>query len=47
MGHRQRVKAGGRIVTTLANEMKRRDARYGLISICAAGAMAAGMILER
>ena len=38
---------GGRIVTTLANEMKRRDARYGLISICAAGGMAAAMILER
>lgn len=38
---------GGRIVTTLANELKRRDARYGLISICAAGAMAAAMILER
>ena len=38
---------GGRIVTTLANEMKRRDAKYGLVSICAAGAMAAAMILER
>ncbi|MFQ5649115.1 MAG: acetyl-CoA C-acyltransferase [bacterium] len=38
---------GGRIVTTLANEMKRRRARYGLVSICAAGAMAAAMILER
>lgn len=38
---------GGRIVTTLANEMQRRDARYGLVSICAAGAMAAAMILER
>ncbi len=38
---------GGRIVTTLANEMKRRGARYGLLSICAAGAMAAAMILER
>lgn len=38
---------GGRIVTTLANEMKRRNARYGLVSICAAGAMAAAMILER
>jgi acetyl-CoA acetyltransferase family protein len=38
---------GVRIVTTLANEMKRRDARYGLISICAAGAMAQAMILER
>ncbi|HEX9627425.1 MAG TPA: acetyl-CoA C-acyltransferase [Acidiferrobacterales bacterium] len=38
---------GGRIVTSLANEMRRRGARYGLISICAAGAMAAAMILER
>ncbi len=38
---------GGRIVTTLANEMQRRDLQYGLISICAAGAMAAAMILER
>src|SRR5258706_8285841 len=31
---------GGRILTTLANEMARRNARYGLISMCAAGAMA-------
>ncbi len=38
---------GGRIVTTLANEMRRRNARYGLVSICAAGGMAAAMILER
>jgi acetyl-CoA acetyltransferase family protein len=38
---------GARIVTTLANEMHRRKARYGLVSICAAGAMAAAMILER
>ena len=38
---------GARIMTTLANEMTRRNARYGLISICAAGAMAAAMILER
>lgn len=38
---------GVRIATTLANEMKRRNARYGLISICAAGAMAQAMILER
>ena len=38
---------GGRIITTLANEMKRRNAKYGLISICAAGAMAGAMILER
>lgn len=38
---------GARIVTTLAGEMARRGARYGLVSICAAGAMAAAMILER
>lgn len=38
---------GSRIATTLANEMKRRDAKYGLISVCAAGGMACAMILER
>ncbi len=38
---------GARIVTTLANEMKRRDVKYGLVSICAAGAQASAMILER
>jgi acetyl-CoA acetyltransferase family protein len=38
---------GARIVTTLANEMKRRDAKYGLVSICAAGAQASALILER
>ncbi len=38
---------GARIVTTLANEMRRRNARYGLVSICAAGAQASAMILER
>jgi acetyl-CoA acetyltransferase family protein len=38
---------GGRIITTLANEMARRDVKYGLISICAAGAMAGAVLLER
>ncbi len=38
---------GIRIVLTLANEMKRRNVRYGLISVCGAGATAAAMILER
>ncbi|MFQ5718893.1 MAG: acetyl-CoA C-acyltransferase [Acidobacteriota bacterium] len=38
---------GGRILTTLAREMVRRDARWGLASICAAGAMAAAVLLER
>ena len=38
---------GGRIVTTLAYEMARRDVQYGLVSICAAGAMAGAFLLER
>lgn len=38
---------GIRIVTTLANEMKRRDARYGLVSICGAGGTASATLLER
>jgi len=38
---------GARIMTTLAGEMRRRGSRYGLISVCAAGAMACAMILER
>jgi len=38
---------GGRIVTTLANEMARRDSSLGLVSICAAGGMAGAFILER
>ena len=38
---------GGRILTTLAYEMQRRGARRGLVSICAAGAMAGAMLLTR
>ena len=38
---------GGRLVTTLANEMKRRDVQFGLVSICAQGGMAFAMVLER
>ena len=38
---------GIRIATTLANEMCRKNVRYGLISICAAGATAMAMVLER
>ena len=38
---------GARIVTTLAHEMARRKSRYGLVSICGAGATAAALILER
>jgi acetyl-CoA acyltransferase len=38
---------GGRLVTTLANEMKRRDVQFGLVSICAQGGMGFAMVLER
>ena len=38
---------GARITTTLANEMKRRGSRYGLISVCAQGGMGFAMVLER
>ena len=38
---------GARLVTTLANEMRRRDVEYGLISICAQGGMGYAMVLER
>ncbi len=38
---------GGRITTTLANEMKRRDVQFGLISVCAQGGMGFAMVLER
>ena len=38
---------GARVVTTLANEMKRRDAQFGLVSICAQGGMGFALVLER
>ena len=38
---------GARLTTTLLNEMKRRDAQFGLISVCAAGALGFAMDVER
>jgi acetyl-CoA acyltransferase len=38
---------GARLATTLANELKRRKGRYGLLSICAQGGMGFAMVLER
>jgi acetyl-CoA acyltransferase len=37
---------GARLVTTLANEMRRRGVQFGLISICAQGGMGLAMVLE-
>ena len=47
MMHNPWAATGGRIVTTLANELSSRDQKFGLVSICAAGAMAGAFILER
>ncbi|MDH3290326.1 MAG: acetyl-CoA C-acyltransferase [Gemmatimonadota bacterium] len=38
---------GARITLTLASEMTRRDAQFGLISVCAQGGMGFAMVLER
>lgn len=38
---------GARLTTQLANEMRRRDVQFGLISICAQGGMGYAMVLER
>jgi acetyl-CoA acyltransferase len=38
---------GARLTTTLANEMTRRNAHLGLISVCAAGGIGFAMVLER
>ena len=38
---------GARITTTLANEMRRRDVQFGLVSVCAQGGMGFAMVLER
>ena len=38
---------GARILTTLCHELERRDARYGLMTVCAAGGMGHAMVVER
>ena len=37
---------GARITTTLANELRRRNGQYGLMTLCAAGGMGFAMVLE-
>ena len=41
-----RPATGARIVATLANEMRRRNVQFGLISICAQGGMGSALVLE-
>jgi acetyl-CoA acyltransferase len=37
---------GARVITTLANEMRRRHVQFGLASVCAAGGNGAAIVLE-
>ena len=37
---------GSRLVNSLTNELHRCDGKYGLIAICAAGGMAASILIE-
>ncbi len=38
---------GSRITVTLLNELRRRDAQFGLMTVCAAGGMGFAMVVER
>lgn len=38
---------GGRILTTLCNELTRRGGQFGLMTVCAAGGMGHAMVVER
>ncbi|HTA75347.1 MAG TPA: acetyl-CoA C-acyltransferase, partial [Gemmatimonadaceae bacterium] len=38
---------GARILTTLVNELRRRDGQFGMMTVCAAGGMGHAMIVER
>jgi acetyl-CoA acyltransferase len=38
---------GARITTTLAHELARRNGRFGLMTVCAAGGMGFSMVIER
>ncbi|PWJ47829.1 acetyl-CoA C-acetyltransferase [Faecalicatena contorta] len=46
IGHPIRC-SGARILTTLLYEMKRRDSKLGLASVCIGGGMVATIIVER
>jgi acetyl-CoA acyltransferase len=37
---------GGRLITTLANEMRRRQVSFGLVSVCAQGGLGSAIVLE-
>ena len=39
--------SGSRLILTLAKEMKRRNAKFGLASLCVGGGQGGAIILER
>ena len=39
--------SGARILVTLLHEMQKRDARYGLATLCIGGGMGIALIVER
>jgi acetyl-CoA acyltransferase len=39
--------SGARLTTTMVHEMRRRDARYGLVTLCVGGGMGAAALFER
>jgi acetyl-CoA acyltransferase len=38
---------GAKLTTTLLNEMRRRQGRYGMVTMCVGGGMGAAAIFER
>ena len=38
---------GSILIGTIVDELERRDGRYGLVTMCAAGGMAPAIIVER
>jgi acetyl-CoA acyltransferase len=44
---RTRSRDCGRILTTLVNDLRRRDAQFGLMTVCAACGMGHAMVVER
>ncbi len=39
--------SGARLITTIVNELERREGRYGLVSMCCGGGLGTATILER
>ena len=38
---------GARMIHQVARELRRRDGQFALLTVCAAGAMGAALVLER